>query len=411
MRQSLLFTKTRKQPPRGEESINAKLLEQAGFVRKEMAGVYNFLPLGWRVMKKIENILREEITAIDGQEVSMSSLQPKESWVKTGNWDANDILFKFKAFYSKNEYVLGPTHEEVIAPLMKEFVESYKDLPKYVFQIQNKFRDERRAKSGLLRGREFLMKDLYSFNIDDKEAEGYYLKAKKAYEKIYKKVGLKAIYTYAAGGTFAKYSNEFQVLADAGEDTIHICDKCDIAINQEIIEEQKVCPECNSKKLRKESAIEVGNIFKLKTKFSKPFGLSYKDEKGESHDVVMGCYGIGLSRLMGTIVEVSHDEKGIIWPSSVAPFYVHLIALLGGEKVAEEMYKEFVKRDIEVLYDDREASTPGEKLVDSDLIGIPTRVVVSKRTLEKDSVEIKKRSAKKETLVKLGKMDKYDWTK
>ncbi|MDP6704546.1 MAG: His/Gly/Thr/Pro-type tRNA ligase C-terminal domain-containing protein [archaeon] len=409
MRQSFLFTKTRKQPPRDEESINAKLLEQGGFVRKELAGVYSFLPLGWRVIRKIEEIIREEMEAIDGQEIFMPSLQPVASWKKTGNWDANDILFRFKAFHTKNEYVLGPTHEEVVTPLMKEFVSSYKDLPKYVFQIQNKFRDEKRAKSGLLRGREFIMKDLYSFDTNEEQAEKYYLKAKRAYEKIYKRTGLKPLYTFAAGGTFAKYSHEFQVETPAGEDTIFVCEACKIAINDEIIAEQNTCPECKTKDLRETRAIEVGNIFKLKTKYSEPFDLSYTDAEGKKHPVIMGCYGIGLGRLMGTVVEIHHDDNGIIWPKEIAPFSVHIVALTGGEKEADTLYKQLQEKGIGVLYDDRKDVGAGEKLKDADLLGIPTRVVISERTMKEKSVEIKERKASKISLIKLSALKSYGW--
>ena len=399
MRQSELFAKTQKQTPKDEEAINAKLLIKAGFIDKTMAGVYTFLPLGWRVFKKIENIIRQEMETLDGQEILMPTLQPKTNWEKTGRWETYDSLFKFTSFYTKTELVLGPTHEEIISPLMAKFISSYKDLPKYVFQIQNKFRDEPRAKSGLLRGREFFMKDLYSFHKNEANLDEYYEKTKKSYEKIFKMFGLdKLTYlTFASGGTFSKYSHEFQTLTPAGEDTIYICDKCKIAVNEEIINEQNACPLCGNKNLRKEKAIETGNIFKLKIKYSQPFGLGYKDEKGDKHDVIMGCYGMGLNRLMGTIVEVFHDEKGIIWPEKAAPFATHLIIIGNNQKNSDKLYQNLQKTEIEVLYDDRKDASAGEKFADADLIGIPYRLVISEKTGKK--IEIKKRNETKTRLV------------
>lgn len=398
MLQSELFVKTKKESPKDEEAINAKLLIKAGFVDKLMAGVYSFLPLGFLVLRNIENIIRKEMIVLDGQEILMPTLQPKANWEKTERWDNYDSLFKFKSYYSKNEYALGPTHEEIISPLVAKFVSSYKDLPKYIFQIQNKFRDEPRAKSGLLRGREFIMKDLYSFHKNEKDLDEYYEKVKKSYQKIFKELGLGDLtyLTFASGGTFSKYSHEFQTLTLAGEDKIYICDKCKIAINEEIIKDQDNCPECGNKNLKVEKAVEVGNIFKLKTKYSEPFNFKYKDDKGTENNVIMGCYGIGLNRLMGTIVEVSHDEKGIIWPKSVAPFDVHLIELGGNEGKNKKFYDDLQKKGIDILYDNRKTSA-GEKLVDADLIGIPVRAVISEKT--KDRIEIKIRSEDKAKLV------------
>lgn len=404
MRQSDLFTKTRREAPKDEESINAQLLIRAGFVDKLMAGSYTFLPLGWRVFKKIESIIREEAEAIGGVEILMPSLQPKSNWEKTGRWDSYDSLFKFASFYTKTDYALGPTHEEVISPLLAKFINSYKDLPKYVFQIQNKFRDETRTKSGLLRGREFFMKDLYSFHRDEADMDRYYEKVKKAYVKIFKRTGIdKMTYlTYASGGTFSKYSHEFQTLTSAGEDLIYICDKCKIAVNKEIINEQNVCPQCENKDLRAEKAVEVGNIFKLKIKYSKPFDLKYKDEEGKENDVIMGCYGMGLNRLMGTIVEIFNDKNGIIWPKEIAPYKIHLLRL--GEKqnikkIADNVYNELIKNRVEVLYDDRIGITAGEKFNDSDLIGIPYRAIISEKN--GDKIELKKRDSKTIKLVKI----------
>ena len=393
MKQSQLFTKTKKEAPSDEVSVNAQLLIRAGFVDKLMAGTYTFLPLGLRVFRKIENIIREEMNGLGANEILMPSLNPKENWEKSGRWETLDNLFKFTSFYSKNEYALGATHEEVVSPLMKKFVFSYKDLPTATFQIQNKFRDEKRAKSGILRGREFFMKDLYSFHTSAEDLDAYYERATAAYRRIFERAGIgeKTYYTYASGGSFSKYSHEFQTLSEAGEDNIYICDKCRIAINDEIIKDlNHACPECGNTELRQEKAVETGNIFKLMNKFSTPFELSYKDQDGKENDVIMGCYGIGLNRLMGTAVELFHDEKGIIWPENIAPFAVHLINL-GEDEEAEKIYAELSKKGIEVLFDDREVSA-GEKFADSDLIGIPLRVVISKKSLAAGGIEVKKRN-------------------
>ena len=349
---SNIFTRTTRSAPKDEESINAQLLIRAGFIDKVMAGVYTFLPLGWRVIKKIEGIIREEMIGVGGQEILMPTLQPKDDWERSGRWKAYNSLFRFQSYYSKNDYVLGPTHEEIVTPLMKKSILSYKDLPVAVFQIQNKFRDETRAKSGLLRGREFLMKDLYSFHADENDLDKYYQKVEKAYWRIFEKVGISRLtyLTFASGGTFSKYSHEFQALTPAGEDTIYLCEKCRVAVNREIIKEQKVCPKCGGEKLKEEKGIEVGNIFKLKTKFSSTFNLNYKDEEGREKEVIMGCYGIGLNRLMGTIVEVYNDEKGIIWPSSVSPFDLHLINLEKDDKRSLSIYRTLQKEGVNVLY-------------------------------------------------------------
>lgn len=411
MLQSKLFTKTTKELPKDETNFNAQALIRAGFIDKVTAGVYTFLPLGLKVHNKICDIIREEMNAIGGQEILMPALTPKNVWQITGRWDTFDALFRL-AGADKKEYALGATHEEIITPLAKKYIFSYKELPAYIYQIQTKFRNELRAKAGLIRGREFSMKDLYSFHKDEEDLDKYYEIAKKAYFKIYGRCGLsdKTYLTFAAGGAFSKYSHEFQTLTDAGEDIIYICDGCKIAINEEIIKEQKTCPGCGGKKFRKEKAVEVGNIFKLGARFSKPFGLQFINKDGKKQDVIMGCYGMGPSRIMATIVEVHRDERGIIWPEEIAPFKVHLIALAGkeettdGRNAADKLYGELQKAGIEVLYDDREDIRAGEKFADADLIGCPYRIVVSEKTLAKGSVEVKKRDSEKCELVKLNKI-------
>lgn len=394
MRYSRLFGKTIKETPKDEVSTNAKLLTKAGFIRKEVAGVYNFLPLGLKTLTKIAAIVREEMNAIGSYELELSSLQNKASWQKTRRWDEFDALFKVKSRFD-TEYALGPTHEEVLVPLVKQFVSSYRDLPIALYQIQTKFRDEERAKSGILRGREFLMKDLYSFHADEKDFDAFYEKVKNAYKNIFKKVGVIAIETLASGGSFSPFSHEYQVITPAGEDEIIYCQGGDFSENLEIsrVEEGKEC-DLGHGTLKKAKSIEVGNIFPLKTRFSDAFGLKYKNKDGKDSPVVMGCYGIGITRLMGTIVEVSHDEHGIVWPKSVAPYRVHLINIGSS---ADKTYETLQKAGVEVLYDDRKDISAGEKLSDADLIGIPIRLVVSEKT--KDKIEWKERRKKQTELV------------
>lgn len=400
MRQSQLFTKTTKQAPKDETSINAQLLIRAGFVDKLAAGVYSFLPMGLRVLNKVENIIREEMNAIGGQEILMPAMHPKEVWEKTDRWNSIDVMYKLKDS-SKREFTLGTTHEEIITPLAGRFINSYKDFPLYVYQIQTKFRDEKRAKSGLLRGREFRMKDLYSFHIMQEDLDEYYEKATQAYYNFLEKFGLGGMTykTFASGGAFSKYSHEFQTVLGIGEDTIYICEKCKIAINKEIIDEQKVCPECGNLDLIEKKAIENGNIFKLGDRFTRACNVKYSDKNGEENFAVMGCYGIGPTRLIGTIVEIFHDEKGIIWPESVAPFKVHLIDIKQKEQ-ADKIYRQLQDAGIEVLYDDRDVSA-GIKFADADLIGLPYRAIVSEKTIEKGGVEIKKRNSGEVELIKI----------
>lgn len=541
-------------PPADADSANARFLVQAGFIEREAAGIYNYLPLGVRVLQKINAIIREEMNTIDGQEIFMPVLHPRERWLATGR-DATwkSVLYRTKG-HGDNEFILGPSHEEIVTPLVKKFVKSYKDLPMAVYQIQAKFRNEPRAKAGILRGREFGMKDMYSFHTDEADLDKYYERSKVAYARVYERMGLTAYMVEASGGAFSdKISHEFSVKTPVGEDTILICEGCKYAQNLEIaeafveapkgadekekpmeevaadreasidagvklhgipawkilktvvykmgsgligvcirgdldIDNERLskflgeeirtanaqelkeaglavgfispvglnipfiadhsvkhvknfctgankpkrdllnanlgrdfqiktfshfcnvplrCPKCK-KEIKEEKAIEAGNIFKLGTKYSEAFNLTYTDEKGEEHLVVMGCYGIGTTRLVGTIVEASHDEKGIIWPKSVAPYAVHLLSLGNDEKVnvaTEEIYKNLLKDGVEVLFDDRNESA-GKKLNDADLIGIPLRVLVSKKTLEKDGVEVKKRSEAKAEIIPIKDLKK-----
>jgi len=403
MRQSQLFTKTRREAPSDEVAINAQLLIRAGYVHKEMAGVYSMLPLGLRVLNKIANILREEMNAIGGQELLMTTLQDKSIWEKTDRWDDKKVDVWFKTELANGTKAgLANTHEEPLVRLMSQHVSSHRDLPLYVYQIQNKFRNELRAKSGLFRGREFPMKDLYSFSRTEEEFRDFYEICADAYMKIFERVGIadKTYRTFASGGSFSKYSDEFQTLSDVGEDTIYLDEKKKIAVNKEVYTDD-VLKELDLEKddLVEKKAIEVANIFPLSTKYSEDLGLSYRDENGDTHPVVMGSYGIGLSRLMGVIVETHHDEVGIVWPESVSPFCVHLIVIAGDEgkgihTQAEKLYTHLEDTGISVLYDDREVGA-GEKFGDADLIGIPLRVVVSEKTLADKGVEVSERGSGK----------------
>ena len=426
MRLSNLFTKTFREAPADELAVNAQLLARGGFVFKNSAGIYSFLPLGWMVMEKIINIIKEEMNAIGGQELFMPALVEKKYMEPTARWNLDVGFFTKGKNDEEANFVLGWSHEEVLTAVVTKYINSYKDLPFAAYQIQTKFRNEPRAKSGLLRGREFMMKDLYSFHADEKDLEAYYEKVKEAYFKIFERCGLKTIYTLAAGGVFTdKFTHEFQVLSEVGEDTIFLCLKCGYAENSEIskLKNADACPKCPSTSsgqaagnIAEKKAIEIGNIFNNGTRYSDNLGLSFVDENGAKNSVWMAAYGIGISRLMATIVEVSNDVNGIIWPESVAPFRVHLIALdrqpttdnRQPKEVAEKIYNDLIKAGPsaggEVLYDDRNGKSAGEKFADADLIGCPIRIVVSDKTLDKNSVELKKRNQKDTEFVPIDKI-------
>ncbi len=398
MKQSQLFTKTAKEAPKDEISVNAKLLERGGFIYKNSAGVYTLLPLGWRVIQKISNIIREEMNTIGGQEMFMPALVEKKYLDATNRWDV-DIGFEARGKKEdRANFVLGWTHEEVLTEIASKYISSYKDLPFAAYQIQTKFRNEPRAKSGLLRGREFMMKDLYSFHVSEEDMLRYYDVVRKAYEKVFKRCGLKTVYSVAAGGDFTiSNTHEFQVLTEVGEDTILVCEKCEYAENTEIskLKNGDKCPQCGGE-IKSHKAIEVGNIFPLGTKYSQAFNLKFVREDGIKELVVMGSYGIGVGRTMGAIVEVYNDKNGIIWPESIAPYEVHLLEL-GAD--ASQIYDTLRREGIEVLYDDRKNETAGVKFADADLIGIPYRAVVSERT--KGKIEVKKRGEQDSRLMNL----------
>ncbi len=407
MRQTKLFTKTRKEAPADEASKNAELLIRAGFVHKEMAGVYAYLPLGLRVMNKICGIIRDEMNKLGALEMKLTALQDPEVWQKSGRWDdaVVDNWFKTK-LKNDSELGLGFTHEEPLTDILKNHISSYKDLPVAAYQIQVKFRNELRAKSGVMRGREFLMKDMYSFAKNEEEHQAFYKEVQKAYKRAYDRLGIGHLtyMTFASGGTFSKYSHEFQTVTSAGEDVIYVDEGSGLAVNQEVLNDEVLTNlGLTRDKLVEHKAVEVGNIFTLGYKYSEPLELSYKNEKGESEFVFMGSYGIGPSRIMGTIAEVLSDEKGLIWPKEVSPFSVHLISAgADDEEVkakSEEIYETLTAAGIETLYDDRDISA-GTKFADSDLIGIPLRVVVGKRTLAEGMIEIKERREEKGRMIK-----------
>jgi len=398
MKQSRLFTKTRKEIPGDEVSKNAQLLIRAGYIYKEMAGVYAYLPLGLRVIEKIKEIVREEMNAIGGQELIMTTLQRKDIWEKTHRWDDEvvDVWFK-SVLKAGGEVGFGWSHEEPIGEMLKNYISSYKDLPLYVYQFQTKLRNELRAKSGIMRGREFIMNDMYSFCVGEEDHTKFYNDAMSAYMRVYARLGLgdDTFVTFASGGAFTQFSHEFQTITDAGEDLICINREKDIAINAEVATDETLTNlGVTRDELEEVKTAEVGNIFNFGRQKAEDIGLTFKNEAGEQVPVWMGSYGIGVTRLMGVIVEKFSDEKGIVWPESVAPFTVHLVELSGGDTElkdeADGLYNTFTEHGVAMLYDDRDVRA-GEKFADSDLLGIPYRIVVSKKTKEEGKFEVVER--------------------
>jgi prolyl-tRNA synthetase len=401
MLQSKLFTKTSKTFPADEVSTNAQLLIKAGFIHKEMAGAYAYLPLGLKVVENIKQIVREEMAKIGGLEIIMTTLQRKELWERTDRWsDENvDVWFKSKL---KNEVEIGFgwSHEEPISDMMKNFISSYRDLPVYVHQFQTKLRNELRAKSGIMRGREFVMNDMYSYSKNDEDHQKFYDQATKAYHKVFDRLGIgkDTFFTFASGGAFTQFSHEFQTICDAGEDIVYLDRKKKLGINKEVMNDEVIKQlEVTKKDLEEVKTAEVGNIFSFGTVKSEQLGLYFTDESGNKKPVVLGSYGIGITRAMGVIVEKFHDDKGIVWPAEVAPFQVHLVELPGAKNV-QEMYDKLTQAGIEVLWDDRDVSA-GQKFADADLIGIPVRLVISAKT--GDEVEYKERRGSKAETISL----------
>lgn len=409
MRVSHLFTKTLKQAPADEVAKNAQLLIRAGFVHKEMAGVYAFLPLGLRVLENIKQIVREEMNAVGGQEVVMTTLQPRDIFEKTDRWDDKKVDNWFKTKLSNGtELGMGLTHEEPIVDMLSGYISSYKDLPISVYQIQTKFRNELRAQAGLLRGREFIMKDMYSFSRSQEEHEAVYERIAGAYTKVYERLGIGDITyrTYADGGIFTKrFSDEFQMLSDIGEDTIYVDEDRRIAVNKEVLDDARLNTYAIDKsRLVERSAIEVGNIFPLESKYTDALGVFYADEEGKQQSIIAGCYGIGVSRLVGALAEHFADDKGLVWPENIAPYKVYLVSI--GEKGrvgADTLYDELITRGIKVLYDDRD-ERPGTKFADSELLGIPHRITVSDRLLDNNQYEYMRRSSGETAILTLGEV-------
>lgn len=402
MRFSKTFIKTLREAPKDETAKNGAFLTRAGYIHKEMAGIYDFLPLGLRVIENIKSIIREELNKLGCEEVLMSSLQNPEPWEKTHRFSEAEVDIWFKTELSSGGILgLAPTHEEPMTEMLKSYITSYKDLPLYVYQFQTKFRNELRAKSGILRGREFLMKDLYSFHTTEEDLDKFYAEVEDAYKRIFERLGIgdSTFETFASGGIFAKYSHEFQTFLPVGEDTVYYNSDKTVVLNDEVLNDEVLSDlGVSREELTKTTAAEVGNIFKLKFKYSEPLGLKYADEENNQKTVYMGCYGIGVSRLMGVIAEKFADEKGLVWPESIAPFRYYLIGIgEDGIKAAEEFYE---KNSDSVLFDDRDLR-PGEKFADSELIGLPYRIVISNKTLEEGLAEVTVRKTGETKLVKL----------
>jgi prolyl-tRNA synthetase len=398
MRRSELFVKTRRQAPADETAKNAQLLIRAGFVHKEMAGVYSYLPFGQMVIDKITRIVRHEMNKIGGVEMRLSSLQDKQIWQATDRWQAEKVDVWFKtALQSGSDLGLAWSHEEPMARLMNQFVSSYKDLPVYTYQFQTKLRNELRAKNGLLRAREFVMKDLYSFCRDEKQHQEFYDQISGAYMEIYKQLGISDITykTFASGGPFSKFSHEFQTLSGAGEDTVYLDEAKDMAVNQEVLTDEVLADlKLNREELSQKKAVEVGNIFTFGSRYSEPLGLMFTDEHGSQKPVFMGSYGIGISRLMGLLAEHFADDKGLAWPEAIAPFSIYLARLGDSQEViasADKAYRHLTEANVRVLYDDRRDVSAGEMFADADLIGLPLRLVVSDKTVASNSYELKNR--------------------
>lgn len=393
MRQSQLFTRTKKEAPKDEVSRNAQLLIRAGYVYKVMAGVYAYTPLGLRVLEKVKQIVREEMNAIGGQELIMTNLQRKDTWEATGRWsdEAVDVWFKTK-LQDGTELGLAWSHEEAIMEMMQQHIESYKDLPVSVYQFQTKLRNELRSKSGIMRGREFVMKDMYSLHATQEDMDEYYDRVIEAYKKIYHRLGIgdETFVTFASGGAFTKFSHEFQTICSAGEDVLYVNADKTVAVNEEVLEDATKELGVDKSTLSPVTTAEVGNIFKFGTEKSDKMHIVYKDKDGKQQPIYLASYGVGVTRVMGVIVEKFADEAGLVWPEEVAPFRVHLLSL-GADEKASEIYDALMGAGIEVLYDDRDMRA-GEKFAESDLLGMPYRVVVGKRSLESGKAEVKKRT-------------------
>ncbi|MFO0782015.1 MAG: aminoacyl--tRNA ligase-related protein [Candidatus Saccharimonadales bacterium] len=404
MRLSKLFTKTSKTVPADETAKNAQLLIQAGYIYKVMAGVYAYTPLGLKVLENIKQIVREEMNAIDGQELIMTNLQRPETWQATGRWSDETVDVWFKTtLQDDSELGLAWSHEEAVMEMMQQFIKSYKDLPTSVYQFQTKLRNELRAKSGIMRGREFVMKDMYSLHASEDDMNQYYDKAIEAYKRCYERFGLgdDTFVTFAAGGAFTKYSHEFQTICEAGEDILYANEDHSVAVNEEVLDDAAKELGVDKSELKPVKSAEVGNIFKFGTEKSEQMGIYYTDADGQRQPIYLASYGIGITRVMGVIVEKFADDKGLVWPETVAPATVYLARLADSDDVvnkADALYERLTKDGVEVLYDDRDVRA-GQKFADADLLGIPYRVVMSDKTVANDQYEFKARQSEQSELI------------
>lgn len=411
MRVSQLFTKTLKDAPADEVAKNAQLLIRAGYVYKEMAGVYAYLPLGIRVLENIKKIIREEMDAINSNELIMTSLQRREVWEKTGRWsdEVVDIWFKTK-LKDETEVGLGWSHEEPIVEMLKQYIRSYKDLPISLYQFQTKMRNETRAKSGIMRGREFIMKDMYSFHTNAEDLENYYNQAIEAYKRVYERLGLggDTYVTFASGGAFTKFSHEFQTICDAGEDVIYLHREKNIAVNEEVIDDAVKELGISRDELEQVKTAEVGNIFNFGIQKAEDMGLTFAGDDDAQYPVFMGSYGIGVTRVMGVIAEKLSDEKGLVWPANIAPYKVYLVNIGNVIDQANELYETLKAKGVSVLFDDRD-ERPGAKFADAELTGLPYRVTISERLIEQGKLELTYRSSGDTELLTLDELlDKID---
>jgi len=402
MRLSKNFTRTIKQAPADEVARNAQLLIRAGYVHKTMAGVYSYLPLGLKVVENIKQIVREEMNKIDSQELVMSTLQCKETWQETGRWSDELVDVWFKSHLQDGTEVgFGWTHEEPIVELLCGYLKSYKDLPISVYQFQNKLRNELRAKSGIMRGREFVMKDMYSVHASKEDLEKYYNAAIEAYKRCYDRFGIgdETYVTFASGGAFTKFSHEFQTICDAGEDYIYLHRGKNIAVNEEVLDDAVKELGIDRSELERVKTAEVGNIFNFGTQKSEEMRLVFTDAEGVEQYAYMGSYGIGITRVMGVIVEKFADDKGLVWPENIAPAKVYLVQIGSQSRAtADELYQKLQSAGIETLYDDRD-ERPGVKFADAELLGIPYRVTVSDRLLDDDKWEVSTRQTGEQRLL------------
>ena len=402
MRLSKNFTRTIKQAPADEVARNAQLLIRAGYVHKTMAGVYSYLPLGLKVVENIKQIVREEMNKIDSQELVMSTLQSKDLWQETGRWSDELVDVWFKSHLQDGTEVgFGWTHEEPIVDLLRNYLKSYKDLPISVYQFQNKLRNELRAKSGIMRGREFVMKDMYSVHASKEDLDNYYNAAIEAYKRCYDRFGIgdETYVTFASGGAFTKFSHEFQTICDAGEDCIYLHRGKNIAVNEEVLDDAVKELGIDRSELERVKTAEVGNIFNFGTQKSEEMRLVFTDAEGVEQYAYMGSYGIGITRVMGVIVEKFADNKGLVWPENIAPAKVYLVQIGSQSRAtADELYQKLQSAGIETIYDERD-ERPGVKFADAELLGIPYRVTVSDRLLGDGKWEVSTRQTGEQRLL------------